>query len=171
MYNNSSAFVWKQLHQGVWRCASSGMFMGGNPILLKSFIVSYIRGWQMFQCTTEVVHAVDNSFALPVVSLKIKWSDFHVVMWPPLPDRQMFLDFSDEAHGRVRARVHGGQDCYDNKQPWRRTGGIHTSDHVVLYERKNKQTQEKWGKITRINKRRTMKSSWGMCENNSRWTK
>lgn len=55
----------------------------------------------------------------------------------------MFLDLSDEAHGRVRARVHGGQDRNDNKQPRGRAGGIHTSDHAVLYERNNEQTQEK----------------------------
>ncbi len=64
-------------------------------------------------------------------------------MRPVLPDRQMLLDFSDEAHGRVRARVHGGQDGDDNKQPRGRAGGIHTSDHIVLDERNNKQTQER----------------------------
>ncbi len=143
--------------------------MGGNPILLKSFDVSYIRGWQMFQCIFEplkqfTLHII-HLLIIPVLSLKSKGSDFHVVMWPLLPDRQMFLDLSDEAHGRVRACVHGGQDRDDNKQPWGRAGRIHTSDHVVLYERKNKQTRKKWWKIARTNKRHIMKSSWGMCDN------
>lgn len=61
----------------------------------------------------------------------------------PVPDGQMFLDFSDQAHGGVRARVHGGQDRDDNKQPRGRTSRIHAGDHVVLYERENLQTHKK----------------------------
>lgn len=50
-----------------------------------------------------------------------------------LPGWQVLLDFRDEAHGRVRARVHGGQDRYNHKEPGGWARRIHACNHIILH--------------------------------------
>jgi len=56
-----------------------------------------------------------------------------------IPQRQVLLYLGDQTHAGIRAHVHGCQDRYDNEEPGRRAGGIHSLDHPVLWRHREKE--------------------------------
>ncbi len=53
-----------------------------------------------------------------------------------LPEGQVLLNLSNEAHRWIRLHVHGGQDCYDNKKPRGGASWVYTFNDSVLSMRK-----------------------------------